>query len=190
MKRGLLLRFFLCATVAAVAGCASLEVVKADPRINASQYKTLVIGDFDNAIGNALPSRVQNDLPNAVIAHLTECYPGAFEKFARSGGSSAEELVIRGTITEYQEGNRALRFVAAGLGSAKVAADLSFYDGQTGQQLMLAKGNWVYRYGGIAGAIGGIDDLVQSSGASVADLIAEKRGATKKEKQGCAKYGP
>lgn len=190
MKRLWAFGFILCGLVFAAAGCASLEVVKADPRINERQYRTLVVADFGNAVGNTLPPRVQKGLADAVIAHLTLCYPGAFERIARSGGGHAEELVIRGTITEYQEGNRALRFVAAGLGRAKVAADVAFYDGQTGQQLMLAKGDWVYGYGGIAGAIGGIDDLVQSSGAGVADLIAEKRGASKQEKQGCAKYGP
>jgi hypothetical protein len=34
----------------------------------------------------------------------------------------------------------------------------------------------------------GIDDLVRSSGARIADLIAEKRGATKKETQACTAY--
>lgn len=191
MKCALAFRFWLCAIAVAVTGCASVAVVKEDPRIKAQQYRTLVVADFENAIGNALPAGVQKALPDAVIAHLTECYPGAFDRFLRTGQGSAEELMIRGTVTEYQAGSRALRFLAGpyGAGNAKFAADVSFYDGQTGQQLMVAKGDWVYKFGGIAGAIGGIDDLVQSSGADVADLIAEKRGANKSEKQGCDKYG-
>jgi hypothetical protein len=142
MKRALKFRSLLCLIVAVLAGCASLKVVKADPRITSQQFTTLVVADFENAVGAALPSRVQQDMSEAVIAHLNECYPGAFKKIVRSGGGDAEELVIRGTITDYQEGNRALRFMLAGLGSAKVAADVSFYDGQNGQGLRVAKGDW------------------------------------------------
>jgi hypothetical protein len=187
------LRFHVWLSVIAVAaaGCASVAVVKEDARIKNQQYRTLVVSDFENAIGDALPARVQQDLSGAVVVHLNQCYPGAFDKVVRTGQGSAGELIVRGTVTEYQAGNRALRFFAGayGAGGAKFAADVAFYDGQTGQQLMAAKGDWVYKFGGIVGAIGGIDDLVQTSGADVADLIAEKRGATRSEKQGCLKYG-
>lgn len=191
MAGALMLRVWLCVIAVAAVGCASVAVVKEDPRIKDQQYRTLVVADFENAIGNALPAQVQQKLPSAVIAQLNHCYPGAFDKVVRTGGGAAGELVIRGTVTEYQAGNRALRFLAGpyGAGNAKFAADVAFYDGQTGKQLMVAKGDWVYRHGGVIGAIAGIDDLVQSSGADVADLIAEKRGATRSEKQGCAKYG-
>lgn len=191
MKSALRFHALLSAAAIAAAGCASVAVVKEDPRIKDQQFRTLVVADFDNAIGSALPARVQQDLPGAVVAHLNQCYPGAFDTVVRTGHGSAGELLIRGTVLEFQAGNRALRFLAGpyGAGTAKFAADVAFYDGQTGQQLMVAKGDWVYRQGGVLGAIGGIDDLVQTSGADVADLIAEKRGATRSEKQGCYKYG-
>ena len=191
MTWALTCRLWPCVMAVAMVGCASVAVVKEDPLIKAQQYRTLVVADFENAIGNALPPRVQQELPGAVIAHLTQCYPGAFDGVARTGHGSAGELLIRGTVLEFQAGNRALRFLAGpyGAGTAKFAADVAFYDGQTGQQLMVAKGDWVYRQGGVLGAIGGIDDLVQTSGVDVADLIAEKRGATRSEKQGCYKYG-
>ncbi len=172
-----------------VSGCAAdLKVVRADPRINSKEYTTLVVGEFGNAVGDALPSRVQRDLSEAVIVHLDECYPGAFRKIARSGSGYAEELVIRGTITEYREGNRFLRLMVAGVGSAKFAVDVSFFDGRSGQQLMLARGDWVLRVGGVAGAIVGMDEVVRSAGARIADTIAEKRGATKKDTQACSAY--
>lgn len=175
----------------AVVGCASVAVVKEDPRIKDPQYRTLVVADFENAIGDALPAKARQDLPGAVVAHLNQCFPGAFDRVVRSGHGSAGELVIRGTVTQYQAGNRALRFFAGayGAGSARFAADVSFYDGETGQQLLVAKGDWVYKFGGVVGAVGGIDDLVQTSGADVADLIAEKRGVIRAETQGCSKYG-
>ncbi len=184
-------RDWLVVVAVALAGCAPVAVVKEDPRIKDQQYRTLVVADFENAIGDALPRRVQQELPGAVIAHLNQCYPGAFDTVVRTGRGSAGELVIRGTVTDFQEGNRALRFLAGpyGAGNAKFAADVAFYDGQSGQQVLVAKGDWVYKHGGIFGAIAGIDDLVQTSGADLADLIAERRGATRSEKQGCYKYG-
>lgn len=191
MKCALAFQFWLSVVAVAAAGCASVAVVKEDPRVKDQQYRTLVVADFENAIGDALPAQVRQDLPGAVVAHLNQCYPGAFDTVVRTGQGSAGELVIRGIVTAYQAGSRALRFFAGayGAGGAKFAADVSFYDGQTGQRLMVAKGDWVYRFGGIVGAIGGIDDLVQASGADVADLIAEKRGATRSEAGPCAKLG-
>ena len=188
MIRVLRLQVMLCVIVAALTGCASLKVVKVDPRITSQQYSTLVVADFENSVGAALPSRVQQDMSEAVVVHLNECYPGAFEKIVRSGSGYAEELVIRGSITEYQEGNRALRFLLAGLGSARVAADVSFHDGRSGEELMVAKGDWVFEYGGLMGAVVGIDDVVRSAGARIADLIADKKGATKKDTEACRTY--
>jgi hypothetical protein len=186
MKRGLRFRFLPYAIVIAVAGCASLG----DPRVNVPQYKTLVVRDFDNAAGNALPSRIHRDLPDAVITHLTQCYPGAFDKIVRSGSGAAQELVVDGVVTEYNLGRPAMGHAGSifGKGSAIFKADVSFYDGQNGQQLMLAKGDWAYRYGGVKGAIWSVGDLLHASGASVADLIAQKRGATRRMTQECAKY--
>jgi hypothetical protein len=191
MNCALMVPLWLCVIAVASAGCASVAVVKEDSRIKDQQYRALVVVDFENGVGNALPAQVQQKLPGAVVAHLNQCYPGAFDRVARTGHGSAGELLIRGTVLEFQAGNRALRFLAGayGAGTAKFAADVAFCDGQTGQQLMVAKGDWVYKFGGIIGAIGGIDALVQTSGADIADLIAEKRGANRSEKQGCYKYG-
>jgi hypothetical protein len=185
MKCAFRLQFSLFVIAIAAAGCAAVG----DPRISARQYRTLVVADFENAIGRALPVRVQQELPGAFIAHLHRCYPGAFDQTLRAGGGNADELVIRGSITDFQAGNRNLQYAGSifGLGSAKLSVDVSFFDGRSGQPLGLAKGEWEYRYGGVKGSVWGMDDLLRSAGASVADLIAEKRGATKQEAPGCAK---
>jgi hypothetical protein len=186
MKCALMFPLWLCVTAAmAIGGCASLG----DARISARQYRTLVVADFENAIGKALPTRVHQELPGAVIAHLNRCYSGAFDQILRAARGTADEVVIRGTVTDFQAGNRNLQYAGSifGLGTAKFAVDVSFSDGQNGQPLGLAKGEWEYRYGGVKGSVWGMDDLVRSAGANVADLIAEKRGATRQEATGCAK---
>ena len=60
-------------------GCAAtpLPVVKAEAGVNFQRYTTLVVKDFQNGVGDALPPRVLQELPEAVMAHLNECYPGA-----------------------------------------------------------------------------------------------------------------
>jgi len=90
----------------------------AEAGVNFQRYTTLVLKDFQNGVGDALPARVLQDLPEAAMAHLNECYLGAFGKIERTATGSAEELVVGGTITEYREGSRFARAMLIGLGSA------------------------------------------------------------------------
>ncbi len=166
----------------AIWGCAAtpLQVVKAESGVNFQRYTTLVVRDFQNGVGDALPPRVLQELPEAVVAHLIECYPQAFSKIERTASGSAEELVVGGTITEYREGSRFARAMLIGLGSAKLASDVSFVDGQSGQQLTQAKVDLLWAMGGLVGASQGMEDLIEKAGRQIADAIAEKRGVAKK----------
>lgn len=59
-----------------------------------SGYTTLVVKNFQNGVGDALPPRALQDLLEAVVVHLNECYPKAFGKIERMASGSAEELVV------------------------------------------------------------------------------------------------
>ena len=48
-------------------------------------------------------------------------------------------MLVEGTITEYREGGRFTRAMLIGLGSAKIASDVSFMDAQSGRKLAHAK---------------------------------------------------
>jgi len=165
-----------------MSGCAAtpLQVVKAEAGVDFRRYTTLVVKDFQNGVGDALPPRILQDLPEAVVAHLNECYPKAFGKIERTTSGSSEELVIGGTITEYREGSRFARAMLIGLGSAKFASEVSFVDGQSGKELTKAKVDLLWAMGGLVGASQGIEDLVEKAGKQIADAIAEKRGAAKR----------
>ena len=165
-----------------MSGCAAtpLQVVKAEAGVDFKRYTTLTVKDFQNGVGDALPPRILQDLPEAVVAHLNECYPKAFGKIERTAAGSPEELVIGGTITEYREGSRFARARLIGLGSAKFATDISFLDGQSGRDLTKAKVDLLWAMGGLVGASQGIDDLIEKAGRQIADAIAERRGAAKK----------
>lgn len=157
---------------------------KAETGANFQKYTTLVVKDFESTVGDVPPVRVRQDLPGTVIARLNECYPGAFEKITREASGSAEEFVVNGTITEYNEGSRFARFMlgAYGGGSAKLVADVSLTDG-TGRELARTEGRWVSSpVGGGLGALVGIEQLVLTAGGEIADRIAEKRGVKMAEK--------
>lgn len=47
-------------------------------------YTTLVVKDFQNAVGDALPGEALTQIPGAVVAHLKECYPKAFTRIERA----------------------------------------------------------------------------------------------------------
>ena len=165
-----------------MSGCAAtpLQVVKAEAGVDFRRYTTLVVRDFQNGVGAALPPQVLTELPDAVVAHLNECYPKAFGKIERAVSGSAEELVVGGSITEYREGSRFARAMLIGLGSAKIASDVAFVDGQTGRDLTHAKVDLLWAMGGLVGASQGIGDLIEKAGRQIADAIAEKRGVAKK----------
>lgn len=92
----------------------------------------------------------------------------------------AEELVVGGTITEYREGSRFARAMLIGLGSANLASDVAFVDGQSGRQFTQAKLDLLWAMGGLVGASQGIEDLIEKAGRQIADAIAEQRGVAKK----------
>src|SRR3990172_8424089 len=98
----------------AVGGCASspspprpptpVQVIDLEPRGSLRPYTTLVVKDFQNAVGDGLPREALTKLPEAVVAHLKECYPEAFTRVERAASGSADELVLEGSITGYEEG--------------------------------------------------------------------------------------
>lgn len=115
-------------------GCAAapLQVVKTESEVNLQRYTTLVVKDFHNDVGDALPPGLLQELPEAVIAHLNACYPGGFSRIERTATGSSEELVVAGTITEERDdGGEESR-----PGDAKLLSKVTVEDGESGRVLM------------------------------------------------------
>jgi hypothetical protein len=176
-----LARFVGLPLIAVLFGCApvspafQLKLDKTEEAAGLKKYTTLVVKDFENDAGEGVPSRVRQDLPEAVIAQLNECYPQAFEKITRKTSGSPEELVVSGTITEYDEGNRFARLMIAGRGSARLVVDVSLGDA-SGRELTRGEGRWVFAMGGLVGAAVGMGNLVQAAGSEIADGVAKTLG--------------
>jgi hypothetical protein len=182
-KRAQLLKLVALSFVAALAACATvvggcgspafqlkLEGVGEADRLK--KYTTLVVEKFENDAGEGVPTRVLEDLPDGVIAHLNQCYPLAFVKVTRTTSSSPDELVVHGAITEYD------------LRRLELVVGVSLADA-SGEELTRAEGRWGL---GIAGAPG-MGYLVGRAGREIADGIAKARGVEMQPGWGCSGPG-
>ena len=118
-------------------GCRAmpLQVIKPEGEVDLQRYATLVVKDFQNSVGDALPSGLLQELPEAVIAHLNACYPLTFSKITRMATGSAEELVMEGTITEKRQDGLEESRPSGGLLSV-----VTLGDGQSGKVLLQING--------------------------------------------------
>jgi hypothetical protein len=86
------------------------------------------------------------------------------------------ELVVTGTISKYQPGNRFARSVLIGLGAASFEAEMLLQDGPSGRQLASAQIDKLWAWGGIMGASKGIEEMMAESSAAAARTIADGKG--------------
>lgn len=118
-------------------GCRAIpvQVIKPEGDVDLQRYATLVVKDFQNGVGDALPPRLLQELPEAVMTHLNACYPLTFSKIARTATGSAEELVVEGTITERRQDGLEESRPSGGLLSV-----VTLEDGQSGKVLLQING--------------------------------------------------
>ena len=115
-----------------------VQVIELEPRVSLRPYTTLVVKDFQNAVGDALPREAVTQLPEVVIAHLKECYPSAFAKFERTASGSTEELVLEGSITGYEEGSGLARALIGAM-PVRLISTVSLADGKANRKLKEVK---------------------------------------------------
>lgn len=115
-------------------GCRAmpLQIAKADGEVDLQRYTTLVVKDFQNGVGDALPPGLLQELPEAVTAHLNACYPEGFSRIERTATGSSEELVVVGTITEERDDGEE----ESKPGDAKLLSKVTVEDGESGRVLM------------------------------------------------------
>jgi len=148
-----------------------------EPRVDYRRYGTLIVKDVQAAVGDDFPKGVVNQFPETVIAHLRECYPGAFVKIERTASGSGEELLIEGTITEsrefgvLEEPHMGPQIMVGEQEIAVLIVKASLADGATNRGLgditMERKASYSLRHDGI---------FLEDVGRDIAAAVAEKRG--------------
>ena len=172
-----------------------VQVIELEPRVSLRPYTTLVVKDFQNAVGDALPREAVTQLPEVVIAHLKECYPSAFAKFERTASGSTEELVLEGSITGYEEGSGLARALIGAM-PVRLISTVSLADGKANRKLKEVKVDTVWQgppvfLGPIAAlpvaaalaaaraveaGLMGVADLIDNAGVQIAIALADQKG--------------
>lgn len=184
------MRFLLlCMIVAGASACgttSSLQAPDDTPTIDLTPYRRLLILDFkDEATARAKPE-AQPLLQPKVTAAL-KVFPeqiaavtrasGAFEEVTRDGTPDASTLVLRGAITQFDEGNATLRWmVGFSAGNVNFDARLELVDGGTGNSLgtwIVDKNSWALG-GGIA-ATQTPEGFMQEAAGKIGTELAGKR---------------
>jgi hypothetical protein len=175
----------MLATAAAMTGCASTNSTKARPLIEA-QATQKTLGDCQNITvaafgvpsGGKVDASIGAKFATAVQSRLQMDYGPIFSSV--EAGSVARglegECLVTGQITKYKPGSRVARAILIGLGAASLEGSVNVTDAASGQSLLSAPFDKLWAWGGIAGAVKGIEDMSDEAAASVANTLARAKG--------------
>jgi len=170
-------------------GCGTtspLQLSDSSQAIDLTPYTRLLIEDFaDEATSKVKPEfqpLLQPKMTQAVklfpdqIASVTRA-GGGFEEVLREGPADATTLIVRGAITQFDEGNATLRWIVGfNAGNANFDARLELVDGASGEQLgtwLVDKNSWALG-GGIA-ATQRPEDFMAEAAAKIGNELSTKR---------------
>jgi hypothetical protein len=178
-----------CALSVLLAACgttSALQTSEDKQNIDLTPYTRLLIENFtDEATHKAKPELqpvLRPKLADAVrlfpdqIASVVQA-SGGFEEVLREGPAGAETLVLRGAITQFDEGNAALRWmVGFGAGNVNFDARLELVDGGSDKVLgtwLVDKNSWALG-GGLAATQNPQEFMAEAAG-KIGREISEKR---------------
>lgn len=159
-----------------LAGCAAgkVKVNTVVPRSSMEKYRTVAIIVVNDA-GPVCPDNVGPCIQDAAIRQLKVKFPSVFADVRTAPTGADDELFVEVHITKYKKGSRLARAMLIGLGSSKIATDLVFIDSATKGTITTGRLALTWAMGGIIGASKGIEELVDSAGAKIANAIVAQR---------------
>jgi Domain of unknown function (DUF4410) len=174
--------------LAACGTTSSLQAPKESRAVDLTRFSRLLVEDFtDEATAKAKPETqplLKLKLDSAVkvfpdqIAAVTKA-GGGFDEVVRSGSADASTLVLRGAITQFDEGNAVLRWmIGFAAGNVNFDARLQLVDGGTGESLGtwdVNKNSWALG-GGIA-ATQTPEGFMQEAASKIGTELSAKRKA-------------
>lgn len=178
-----------CLVVALLSACgttSSLQAPGEEKTIDLSPYSKLLVEDFiDDATAKAKPEAqplLRPKLEKAVkifpdqIASVTRS-EGGFEEVLRTGTPDPSTLILRGAITQYDEGNATLRWmIGFAAGNVNFDANVELVDGGSGRSL----GNWIvnknsWALGGGIAATQTPEGFMQEAASKIGAQLSLKR---------------
>lgn len=141
--------------IAAATGCRSNFAITRDASVSLASYGTLLVAPFaregewasDPKHGPYTENGCRQ-MQDRVIAHAAQS--GLFGEIGEGDGGEGA-LVLRASLTEYNPGNRALRWVfGGGAGQGRILTHVTLHDGASGEELAAGQA-WAQVGGGAYG---------------------------------------
>jgi hypothetical protein len=142
-----------------LAGCTSttLNLKPTSDQVDFARYKSLTV-QTSTARGVGVPDSAQGRVKGLIRMELLDCCKNRFENVS-IGDAGSQDLLVNVKFTIYDEGNRFARFMLAGLGSMQIHADIEIKDATSEQILSGGEAGKTFAWGGVYGAVTGMEDL-------------------------------
>lgn len=168
--------FALCITVlillfASGCGTTSLVLKPSDQNTNFSKYNSLAI-QTSSADGVVISETAQNRIKELIKAEIS---PNRFKDISVNS-IQPESLLLHIKFTQYDEGNKFARFMLAGLGAMKIHSSVEVKDAQSGKIICSGDAGKTFAWGGIVGAMNGIEDVEKDFAKEVSRGFGEMLG--------------
>lgn len=159
------------------------------PKIDLSDYPILVIEDFEITDPKA-DKRKNQDLLNTApsrVANLVraDLDVGTFDEIRREKLQEPVEgaLILRVELTQYKPGSAAARAMIAGAGASRLDFTARLIDAVTGDELATFSDERAFGWGGMVGAMGGIEMIEKNLAYELAIYLERQRGQNTEKKK-------
>ncbi len=154
-----LIKSFLFPILFLIAACGTttLNLRSTENVADLSEYKSFTI-QTSTAQGVAVPEPAQARIKGLIKSEILDCCKERFDNISL-GDPGAKDLLLNVKFTIYEEGNRFARFMLAGLGSMQIHAEVQIKDATSGQLIYGGEAGKTFAWGGVYGAVTGMDDL-------------------------------
>ncbi|MBF0559301.1 MAG: DUF4410 domain-containing protein [Nitrospirae bacterium] len=168
--------YFVILAVIVLTGCGTTTLsLKPDSKTDFTQFKSLTIKTAA-ADGVVIPDSAQTRIKDRVRAEISGgCCPKRFESI-HIDNIQPDDLLLIIQFTKYDEGNRFARAMLAGLGAMKINADVEVKDGHSGNSICKGEAGKSFAWGGMLGAMTGIEDVEKDFAKEVSRGFGEMLG--------------
>ncbi len=159
--------------VTAACGTTTLNLKSTDYVADLTQYKSITI-QTSTAHDVAVPEPALPRIKGLIKSEILECCKERFDNISL-GDPGVKDLLLNVKFTIYEEGNRFARFMLAGLGSMQIHADVEIKDPASGQLIYGGEAGKTFAWGGVYGAVTGMDDLEKGLAKEIVTGLRTRR---------------
>ncbi len=165
----------LCLVGVFLTGCGTTTLsLKPESQVDLAQYRSLSI-QTKASDGVSITEAAQNRIKDIVKTEVNSGCPKRFDNIYIDT-PRPEGILLVLNFTKYDEGNRFARAMLAGLGAMKINADVEVKDGQSGNSICKGEAGKSFAWGGMLGAMTGIEDVEKMFAKEVSRGFGEMLG--------------